>query len=206
MRTSRVKSTLLPMCVLATLLVGCTSDEESDRPDRSSSSSTPTTQERSSDAATGQSDGADATTDSTVSTDTGPIDAQRAARIALAEAPGSVVVEVDEHRSGGVRQWEVVVLNGDGSGTEFRIDMETGEVISRAPEGLDQEARTPPLITAQRAMEIAIEAVPGEIIELDLDLEGRRTAWNVEVRAQSGPNQELWIDATTGSIIRQGPR
>lgn len=150
MGTSSVKVALLLAAVLAVLLAGCTSVQSSDDQEGTSSSATSSTAGAQRSGTTdGQGDG---TAASTLSQGAGPVDAQRAVQIALAEAPGSVVVEVDEHRGSGVQQWEVVVLNSDGSGTELRIDLATGEVISSSPEGLDPEARTAPALSAQRAM------------------------------------------------------
>lgn len=195
MRISFAKAALASAAVLAILFGACSSEESSDRQEPGSASTTSST-------AVAQGDDAGGTTSTAPSQGTGPVDAQRAVEIALTAAPGAVVVEVDEDR--GVRaQWEVVALNRDGSGTELRIDTATGEVISRAPKGLDPEARTAPAISAPRAMEIAVATAPGEIVEVDLDSEGGRTVWDVEVRVPSGPKQHLTIDATTGAIIRQ---
>ncbi len=205
MRTPSARVAIVPAAVLAILLAGCTSDKSTDGRERKPASSTSSTvRDHNSGTADAQTDDGGATTSTAPSQGAGLVDARRAAEIALAEVPGSVVVEVDEHRGGKVQQWEVVVLNSDGTGTELRIDMATGEVISRTPEGLDQEERSAPAISAQTAMETALAAAPGEIVEVDLDSESGRTVWDVEVRTPTGARQELTIDATTGEIIRQG--
>ncbi len=189
------KTVFASVAVVTTLLVGCSNDNNAERDvDRSSSTTN---------AATGtQSTAANSGTGGVGSQEgSKTVDAARAVEIALAEAPGTVVVEIDQHEDKSTPQWEIVVLDA-GKGIEFRIDMATGDVISRESEGLDPEAQQAPAVSAQKMIGLALAATPGELLEADLSTKGGSIVWDVEIRAEDGVRHELHIDAGTGEILR----
>ncbi|HMR49172.1 MAG TPA: PepSY domain-containing protein [Arachnia sp.] len=127
----------------------------------------------------------------------GPLDAAGAIAAALAHTPGAVV-EVDAERS----IWEVTVLREDGTGVELYIDATSGEVTRERDQRLSPTQRTAPTVTAAEAIDIALGAVPGTIIELDLGLERTTVVWEVLVRADAGGRMEVYVDAATGSVVK----
>lgn len=127
----------------------------------------------------------------------GPLDAAGAIAAALAHTPGAVV-EVDAERS----TWEVTVLREDGTGVELYIDATSGEVTRERDQRLSPTQRTAPTVTAAEAIDIALGAVPGTIIELDLGLDRTTVVWEVLVRADAGGRMEVYVDAATGSVLK----
>lgn len=132
----------------------------------------------------------------------GPIDPARAAEIALERVPGTVVgIEAERKRNAEI--WEVIVRGEDGSGTELYIDRTTGEILDQSSERLSRAQRETPAISVVDALDIAFSAVPGTLIEIDLDTERSTLQWEVEIQADAGGRFEIYIDATTGDILKQ---
>lgn len=142
------------------------------------------------------------TPDATAPDATGTLDALQAVDAAV-NAAGGVVVELGRDREDGREVWEVGVLRDDGSGIELYLDVETGEVVRERPLDLDSEQRTAPAVTASDAITTALNTVPGSVVELDLDTEGSRVVWEVQVDADEGGRFELYIDAATAEIVKQ---
>ena len=66
----------------------------------------------------------------------------------------------------------------------------------------DNEIDTAPNITAKQAIDIALNAVPGVIHEVELEKERDAFAWEIElVSAQDQKEYEILIDANTGKVI-----
>ncbi len=131
-----------------------------------------------------------------------PLDATRAVERALQVVPG-VVVELGSDSESGRAVWEVGVLGADGSGTEVNLDQATGDVVRQSPLQLDPEQRSAPAISAARAITIAEETVPGSVLEMDLDTDRSVVVWEVLVAADAGDRFELYLDATTGAVVKQ---
>ncbi|SHI34090.1 Uncharacterized membrane protein YkoI [Tessaracoccus bendigoensis DSM 12906] len=127
----------------------------------------------------------------------GPLDATRAIEAALAHSPGAVV-EIDAER----RAWEVTVIREDGTGVELTIDAQSGEVTRTRDTRLSLTQSTAPQISATEAIGIALGNTPGEVIELDLDTERGTLVWEVLVRAEAGGRVEIYVDATTGEVLK----
>jgi uncharacterized membrane protein YkoI len=53
-----------------------------------------------------------------------------------------------------------------------------------------------------RIMSIAQEAVPGEIVEIELDNEDDRLIYEVKILARNGRVREVEIDARTGAVLQ----
>ena len=127
----------------------------------------------------------------------GRLDAARAIEAALAHTPGAVV-ELDAER----RTWEVTVLREDGTGVELYIDAASGEVTRERDARLSRVQSTAPKVTAAEAIGIALGNTPGQIIELDLDTERGAVVWELLVRADAGGRFEIYVDATTGEVLK----
>ena len=121
----------------------------------------------------------------------------QAIEAALAHAPGAVV-EVDAEP----RRWEVTVLRENGTGVELYIDAASGEVTRERDARLSRVQSTAPKVTAAEAIGIALGNTPGQIIELDLDTERGAVVWELLVRADAGGRFEIYVDATTGEVLK----
>jgi uncharacterized membrane protein YkoI len=53
-----------------------------------------------------------------------------------------------------------------------------------------------------RIMSIAQEAVPGEIVEIELDNQNDRLIYEVKILARNGRVREVEIDARTGAVLQ----
>lgn len=131
----------------------------------------------------------------------GTLNARAAAEAALRTVPGAIV-EVELGRKGTTITWEVGVLAEDGSGVELYIDARSGEVLRQDTLSLDSEQRTAPAVTAAEAIDIALGAVPGRVTAADLGTERGQVVWEIDVIGTSG-SMELYIDATTGEVLKQ---
>jgi uncharacterized membrane protein YkoI len=52
-----------------------------------------------------------------------------------------------------------------------------------------------------RIMEIAQQAVPGEIVEVELDTEHDRLIYEIDILTQTGRLRQVEIDAETGAVL-----
>lgn len=132
----------------------------------------------------------------------GDLDAWQAVDVALRATPG-VAIDIGDDTEGGQDVWEVVVRQDDGSGVEHYIVVATGEILQSQPAQVPAIAATTTEVTLCDAIVIAAEAVDGgRVVEADLESEGGRTVWEVLVRTDREAF-ELYIDVTTGEILRQ---
>lgn len=59
-------------------------------------------------------------------------------------------------------------------------------------------------ITAARAAAIVLKEVPGgTVVDIDPGIEGSQAVWEVLVRRPDNTGSEIYLDATTGVILRQ---
>ncbi len=133
----------------------------------------------------------------------GPLDAVQAARRAVELVSGGAVVELEQGREGGVEVWDIDVLQSDGSGTTLYLDRQTGETIRQRPVQLSPPQTNAPAIPAHEAIGAALGAVPGEIVELDLDTDRGRVVWEALIAADAGGHWEVYVDAATGEVLKQ---
>ncbi len=94
------------------------------------------------------------------------------------------------------------MLREDGTGVELYVDAETGEITRERDTQLRGVQATAPKVTATEAIGIALGNTPGGIIELDLDTERGAVVWEVLVRADAGGRFEIYVDATTGAVVK----
>jgi len=130
--------------------------------------------------------------------------AAQAAEVALKTVPGGTVLEIDPGFEGGHAVWEVLVRKPDNTGVELYIQASTGTVLKQKPALVPAEAKgSSTTVTIQQASETAVAAVPGgRLIEIDLGTFSGRTVWEALVAGANG-RTEIYIDASTGKIIKQ---
>ena len=56
-------------------------------------------------------------------------------------------------------------------------------------------------VTIDQAIKTASEAVPGTVVEVELEKKHGKTVWEVEVLGTDGNVTEVHIDAATGAVI-----
>ena len=94
------------------------------------------------------------------------------------------------------------MLRENGTGVELYIDAASGEVTRERDARLSRVQSTAPKVTAAEAIGIALGNTPGQIIELDLDTERGAVVWELLVRADAGGRFEIYVDATTGEVLK----
>ncbi|HEY5981556.1 MAG TPA: PepSY domain-containing protein [Microlunatus sp.] len=130
------------------------------------------------------------------------LDALGAVKAAETGVADSTVVELSKDDDSG-SSWEVTVRVGDG-GRELRIDS-GGEITSNQAEMLSAVQRgSLPAVTVSEAIKAAEKKVSdGEVTDAELSRENERTVWDVSVEVAGGDDWELWIDASSGKVIRE---
>ena len=54
------------------------------------------------------------------------------------------------------------------------------------------------------AIKVAEKRVPdGEVTDAELTRENQRAVWDVSVEVAGGDDRELWIDASSGEVVRE---
>jgi 3-phytase len=121
---------------------------------------------------------------------------------ALAEVPG-VVVEAELDEEDDALAWDVEVVQEDGTRIELTIDAGDGAVLRTeadddgVPAGIDGT----PFSTAVAA---ALESVPGQVVEAELD-DDRPMTWNVEIVGDGGGATEVLVDVADGRVLGTAP-
>lgn len=57
-------------------------------------------------------------------------------------------------------------------------------------------------ISKKEAKRIALERVPGEIIEVEIEMENGRLQWAIDIRGTDGKLYDVEIDANTGAVLQ----
>lgn len=132
------------------------------------------------------------------------ITAEEAAEVALRAVPEGTVLEIGPGSEERQAVWEVLVRKPDGSAVEAYVLSSTGEILKQEPTTVPAEiSGITPAVTMQQASATALAAVPGgRLVEIDLDTEYGRTVWEALVAGSDG-HIEIYIDATTGNIVKQ---
>lgn len=74
---------------------------------------------------------------------------------------------------------------------EWRSEVPTDEAAALLESG----------ITAEQAGAIALAAVPGVVIDIEIDYSDGRPVWDVDLRASDGAVYDVEVDALTGSVL-----
>ncbi|WP_413759004.1 PepSY domain-containing protein [Streptomyces sp. MMBL 11-3] len=133
------------------------------------------------------------------------VTAADAIRAALKSIPGTAVsADLDDEGSSVV--WDVDVLSSGGAWHSVRIDPGTGKVLGSQAENDDDaddtaEARAALKGTSVTAVEAAeAGAAKGKVTSVDLDDDGRVSAWDVDTTAANGTEKEWKVDAKSAAV------
>ncbi|KAA0934676.1 PepSY domain-containing protein [Streptomyces apricus] len=133
------------------------------------------------------------------------VTAADAIRAALKSIPGTAVsADLDDEGSSVV--WDVDVLSSGGAWHSVRIDPGTGKVLGSQAENDDDaddtaEARAALKGTSVTAVEAAeAGAAKGKVTSVDLDDDGRTSAWDVDTTAANGTEKEWKVDAKSAAV------
>ena len=86
---------------------------------------------------------------------------------------------------------EVPPWSGGWDDGDYRDDEYSAEVAELLENGL----------TAEQAATIALGAVPGVVIDIEIDINDGRPYWELDIRATDGAVYDVEIDAVTGAVI-----
>lgn len=131
------------------------------------------------------------------------VTAGQAMAAALKAVPGTVG-EAD--LDGGA--WEIEVLAADGTWREVTVGTATAKVTAdRAGRGSGSDAAEArglknTKVTAQQAAATALRTVPGAVTSVELENEGAKPAWEVEITGKDGARHELLVDGAGGTVTR----
>jgi len=70
-------------------------------------------------------------------------------------------------------------------------------------ESEDAQAVTQASVSMNKAIEIALQQVPGNVVGAEFESEDGQTVWEVEILAANKDIYELEIDAASGKVIKQ---
>lgn len=124
-----------------------------------------------------------------------------AAIVAAAESAGGVAYEIDDADGDG--QWEVDVQVGNRS-HEVTVAAD-GTVLGTEESDMDAEDNNrlaQAQITLQQAIERALQEVPGNLDDVELDQENDLDVWEVTIDEPNNDGVEVYIDASSGEVVR----
>lgn len=204
-RARRTAGLAAGLAALVLSLAACGGDEMASTPTPTDISIAPPTSALPSSAVPSSAGPAPSESPSTAGTSKRPsasagLDALGAVKAAETGVADSTVVELSKDDDSG-SAWEMTVRVGDG-GRELRIDA-GGEITSDQAESLSAVQRgTLPGVTVSEAIKAAEKRVSdGEVTDAELTRENQRTVWDVSVEVAGGDDWELWIDASSGTVI-----
>lgn len=117
---------------------------------------------------------------------------------------GRSVFEVEQRLADGTRV-EVYVDAADGSVLEIEREGRLSDLADRARESIrgTSSASSPvAVIDAARAVEIAVAAVGGTLVEVERDREDGVDIYGVELRQADGRILDVHVDAVSGAVLR----
>jgi uncharacterized membrane protein YkoI len=129
--------------------------------------------------------------------------------IALDHAPGTVT-EVESGMKNGRLVYEIEIIDGN-TEIEVKVDTKTGNIVSTKREEREDEEEeeltqeevqqlTTSPITEEKAIQIALAEVKGQVFQVSTEKEGGKILYEVEI-FYNGNIVEVEIDASTGNII-----
>ncbi|MEW6038696.1 MAG: PepSY domain-containing protein [Pseudomonadota bacterium] len=127
---------------------------------------------------------------------------------ALAKRAGEVVkLEFKDER--GTPTYEFEVLGSDGKSWELECDALTGKITEEEQEVADAEDalfKAKAKISLEEAKKIALAAHPGEIVEVEYEIESDGNAsYEFDIKTKDG-EVKLEVDAATGKIIEDNEK
>lgn len=127
---------------------------------------------------------------------------------AVAKRAGEVVkLEFKEER--GAPTYEFEVLGSDGKSWELECDAMTGRITEEEQEVADADDasfKAKAKISLEQATKTALAAHPGEVVEVEYEIESDGNAsYEFDIKTQSG-EVKLEVDAATGKIIEDNEK
>jgi uncharacterized membrane protein YkoI len=119
--------------------------------------------------------------------------------------PGDAIAG-DRTGEAGRQVWSIAVRENQNTATEVYIDRFTGELVNQQPEDLPPVARGQlPSLTAKKGIRKALPVSPGgTVVEFDLERFRGAPVWYVFMRGGSNGQREVYVDANSGEILKQG--
>lgn len=148
----------------------------------------------------------EATTESPTNQATGTeLTAVQAIDAAVQLVPGDAI-EGGRTGQAGRPVWYVTVRENQTTATEVYIDRVTGDLVQQKAEDLPPVAQGKlPSLTARQGIKKALEVSPGgAVVEFELENFRQTPAWYVFSRGGSNGQREVYVDANTGAILKQG--
>jgi uncharacterized membrane protein YkoI len=133
----------------------------------------------------------------------GKVDMETCLNAALAKRAGSVV-KLERKDERGVPVYEFDILGKDGKEWDLECDARSGKITEE-----EQEVASPddPLFKArakiglEQAKKIALAAYPGEIVEIEYEIEGNGDAsYEFDIKSQDGKEVKFEVNAATGKL------
>jgi uncharacterized membrane protein YkoI len=129
---------------------------------------------------------------------------EKCLKAALAAKPGQVI-KVEAKTEKGVPVYEFDIVGADGRAWDVECDGNTAKITE-----IEQEVASAddPLFKAKLkvseadARKIALDKYPGEIIEVEYEIEPDGAAsYEFDIKTQGGKEWKVEVDATTGKIV-----
>jgi uncharacterized membrane protein YkoI len=129
-------------------------------------------------------------------------------KAALAKHDGEVVkLEFKDER--GVPTYEFEILDKDGKSWELECDAKRGKITEEEQEVENAEAqlfKSKAKITLEQAKEIALKAHPGEVVEVEYEIESNGDAsYEFDIMTDKG-EIKMEVDAATGKIVEDNQK
>ncbi|SMF96619.1 Uncharacterized membrane protein YkoI [Methylomagnum ishizawai] len=129
-------------------------------------------------------------------------------KAALAQREGEVVkLEFKDER--GVPTYEFEILGKDGKSWELECDANEGKITEEEQEVDNAEAalfKAKAKITLEQAKAIALKAHPGEVVEVEYEIEADGSAsYEFDIQTDQG-EIKLEVDAATGKIVEDNEK
>lgn len=130
-------------------------------------------------------------------------------KAALAQHDGEIVkLEFKDER--GVPTYEFEILGKDGKSWELECDANRGKITEEEQEVDNAEAalfKAKAKISLEQAKEIALQAHPGEVVEVEYEIESDGNAsYEFDIQTVDKGEIKLEIDASTGKIVEDNER
>lgn len=124
---------------------------------------------------------------------------QQAIQLAEQHTKG-YAVDIELHRGYGNDVYDVKTIQSTYE-HHVQIDAQTGQILSSYSER-EFDLKPQPKITLVQAIQIANQAVAGQVLEASLDREYLSADYEVKIMANNGQLYEVKLDTKTGKILR----
>lgn len=137
-------------------------------------------------------------------TPTGKVSMEACMDTALAKRPGQIV-KLERKDERGVPVYEFEVLSSDGKTYELECDANSGKIIEEEQESSsidDPSFKSKAKISLEEAKKIALKAIPGEIEEIEFEIEADGTpSYEFDIKTKDGKEMKIEISAVDGKIV-----